>query len=136
MDEEQFAPAEPNAAATANAATLATPPNESAPASLEPIDLNELQELEPPALQTLFDRFDFRPHPSRNRHQQILDFIRHALTRNQPVNIGGFLEQPNDGPAMLRLPRLNFLPLPEDVCVPHHLIRQFGLSCLHPPTID
>ncbi len=28
---------------------------------------------------------------------------------------------------MLRSPRYNFLPLPEDVGVPHFLIREFGL---------
>lgn len=127
MDEEQLAPASPSAAANPNATAVATEPNETIPATLEPVDLNELQELEPPVLQTFFDGQNFRAHPARNRHQQILDFIRYALTRNQPVNIAGFLEQPNDGPAMLRSPRLNFLPLPADVCVPHYLIRQFGL---------
>jgi transcription termination factor Rho len=43
------------------------------------------------------------------------------------VRTSGFLEQPHDGPAVLRSPAHNFLPLPEDVGVPHFLIRQFGL---------
>jgi transcription termination factor Rho len=126
MSGEESVSAEGGAAPSA-AATLAPEPNEIGTLPLEPLDLNELQELEPAALQALFERLEFRPHPGRNRHQQILDLVRHALTHSQPVTASGFLEQPNEGPAMLRSPRLNFLPLPEDVGVPHHIIRPFTL---------
>ena len=61
------------------------------------------------------------------RSQLIVDLIRHAVTRGQPVRTSGWLELPNDGPAMLRSPKLNFLPLPEDVGIAHALIRQFNL---------
>jgi transcription termination factor Rho len=122
MDEEQFA-----APGSAGPATLSDEPDEKAEPPLEPFDLNELQDLAPAALQDLFARAGLRPHPGRTRHQLILDLVRHAVTRGQEVRASGFLEQPNDGPAMLRSPLLNFLPLPEDVGVAHHLIRQFDL---------
>ena len=105
-------------------ATVAPEPDEPA---AEVFDLPALQELSPAALQELFARFDLQAHPSRTRHQLVFDFMRHVISRGQVVRTNGFLELPNDGPAMLRSPRLNFLPLPEDVGVPHHLIRHFGL---------
>ncbi|MGI8890053.1 MAG: transcription termination factor Rho [Chthoniobacterales bacterium] len=111
---------------TAVSATLA-PELEQKPAPLAPLELETLQQLEPAALQELFDRFELRQQPGRTRHQLISDFVRQVVTRNQPVLAKGFLEQPNDGPAVLRSPQLNFLPLPEDVGVAHHLVRHFSL---------
>ena len=122
MDDQPFSvPGNGSAAAAA----VAPSPNEH-PA--EVLDLPTLQDLDPVALQELFARFELRPHPGRTRHQLIFDLVRHALSRGLVVRTSGFLEQPNDGPAVLRSPRLNFLPLPEDVGVPHHLIRHFGLG--------
>ncbi len=102
-------------------------PNESQGPGFAPLRLEELQEMSPAALQEWFTAAELRPHLGRNRHQLILDLVRAAVARGQVVSTSGFLEQPNDGPAMLRSPRYNFLPLPEDVGVPHFLIRQFGL---------
>ncbi len=107
----------------ASTATLAPQPNEPP----EVFDLPALQELIPAALQDLFGRFELHPHPGRTRHQLLVDLMRHLIARGQVVRTSGFLELPNDGPAMLRSPHLNFLPLPEDIGVPHHLIRHFGL---------
>jgi transcription termination factor Rho len=92
-----------------------------------PLEMAGLQEMDLPAIQRWFAGAELRSHPGRTRHQLILDLVRAAVTRGQQVRVSGFLEQPNDGPAMLRSPRHNFLPLPEDVGVPHFLIRQFGL---------
>ena len=39
----------------------------------------------------------------------------------------GFLDQVSDSFAMLRWPKLNFLPVPEDVAVPRNLIEQYDL---------
>jgi len=126
MDEEQFSAGE-SAPPSAAAATLAPEPNEPASPPSEPLELSELQGMRPAELQAFLDRFDVRPHPGRTRHQLIVDLIRQAVTRGQPVQTSGWLEQPNDGPAVLRSPQLNFLPLPEDVGVSHGLIRQFNL---------
>lgn len=125
MDEEQIA-ATDSPASTATA-TLPPEPNEREVLPSEPLDLRELQEMTPAALQDLFVRFDLRLHPGRTRHQLIVDLIRHVLARGQQVRTSGWLEQPNEGFAVLRSPRLNFLPLPEDVGVSYQLIRQFGL---------
>jgi len=101
-------------------------PREASP-TFEPLELEEIQKLDPAGLHELFARCELRQHPARSRHQQILDLVRHCVMRGQQVRTHGFVEQPNDGPAILRSPRHNFLPLPEDVGVPHFLIRQFGL---------
>ncbi len=99
-------------------------PNEPAP---EVFDLPVLQDLSPPALQELFSRYQLHPNPGRTRHQLLVDLMRHLISRGHVVRTSGFLELPHESPAMLRSPRLNFLPLPEDIGVPHHLIRHFGL---------
>ena len=109
---------------------MATPPDESnlgdnpgprneipVPGSPEPLEVEELQRLEPPALQDRFAKAGLRPHPGRTRHQLIVDLVRHAVLNGQQVWTSGFLEQPNDGGAMLRSPRHNFLHLPEDIGV-------------------
>src|SRR5450432_819714 len=87
MDEKQFA-----APASAGPVTLPYEPDEKAE---PPLDLNELQDLAPAALQALFARSDLRPQPDRTRHQLILDLVQHAVTRGQEVRTRGFLEQPN-----------------------------------------
>jgi transcription termination factor Rho len=120
MDEQPFSPNDNGSASAA----VAAEPNEPPP---QVLDLPALQELSPTALQELFARFDLHPQIGRTRHQLVVDLIRHVVSRGTVARTSGFLEQPNDGPAMLRSPRLNFLPLPEDVGVPHHLIRHFGL---------
>jgi transcription termination factor Rho len=102
-------------------------PNEKPDPTFPLLELEELQKMEPTALQEWFTQAEIRPHPGRTRHQLILDLVRHAVARGQQVRTSGWLELPNDGPAVLRSPLHNFLPLPEDVGVPHFLIRQFGL---------
>jgi transcription termination factor Rho len=120
MDDQPFTTNEKGAVSAA----VLPEPNKPPP---EVLDLPALQELSPAALQELFARFDLDPQIGRTRHQLLVDLIRHAIARGTVGRTSGFLEQPNDGPAMIRSPRLNFLPLPEDVGVPHHLIRHFGL---------
>jgi transcription termination factor Rho len=57
----------------------------------------------------------------------VLDVIRAALATGAIVTAEGFLDQVSDAFAMLRWPRLNFLPVPEDVCVPRAVIEQYHL---------
>ncbi len=102
-------------------------PNEIPTPTFPPLEMAQLQEMDLSAINQWFAQADIRPHPGRTRHQLILDLVRQAVSRGQQVRTSGFLEQPNDGPVMLRSPRHNFLPLPEDVGVPHFLIRQFSL---------
>jgi len=66
-------------------------------------------------------------HPARSRHQHILDIVRAALAGGGSVTAEGFLDQVSDSFAMLRWPKLNFLPLAEDVSVPRALVEQYQL---------
>src|SRR5438552_18936817 len=92
-----------------------------------PLDLNELQDLSEKKLRALARDLDFFLNPARSRHQHILDIIRAALAGGATVAAEGFLDQVSDSFAMLRWPKLNFLPLPEDVAVPRALIEQYHL---------
>jgi transcription termination factor Rho len=91
------------------------------------LDLNELQESSGEKLEALAQDLDVYLHPARSRHQHILDILRAALAGGATVTAEGFLEQVGDSFAMLRWPKLNFLPVPEDVCVPRALIEQHHL---------
>jgi transcription termination factor Rho len=97
------------------------------PATARSLDLNKLQELSGEELEALARDLDLYLHPARSRHQHILDIIRAALASGGTVSVEGFLDQVSDTFAMLRSPKLNFLPVPEDVCVPRALIEQHHL---------
>jgi transcription termination factor Rho len=100
---------------------------DSAPAKVSALDLNELQEFSEKKLKALARDLDLHLHPARSRHQHILDIVRAAIGAGAIVSAEGFLDQVSDSFAMLRWPRLNFLPVPEDVAVPRTLIEQHEL---------
>jgi transcription termination factor Rho len=91
------------------------------------LDLNEVQELSGEELESLARDLHLHLHPARSRHQHVLDVIRGALSDGASITAEGFLDQVSDSLAMLRWPQLNFLPVPEDVCVPRALIEQYHL---------
>jgi transcription termination factor Rho len=91
------------------------------------LDLDQLQESSVEELEPLARDLDLYLHPARSRHQHILDIIRAALARGATVTAEGFLDQAGDSFAMLRWPKLNFLAVPEDVCVSRALIGQYHL---------
>ena len=91
------------------------------------LDLNELQEFSEKKLKALARDFNLHLHPARSRHQHILDIVRAAVSGGSIVSAEGFLDQVSDSFAMLRWPKLNFLPVPEDVAVPRTLIEQYDL---------
>jgi transcription termination factor Rho len=91
------------------------------------LDLNELQESSGEELEALARDLDVYLHPARSRHQHLLDIIRAALASGATATAEGFLDQVGDSFAMLRWPKLNFLPVPEDVCVSRVLIEQHHL---------
>ena len=95
------------------------------------LDLNEVQELSGEDLESLARdlhlHLHLHLHPARSRHQHVLDVIRAALSAGARITAEGFLDQVSDSLAMLRWPQLNFLPVPEDVCVPRALIEQYHL---------
>ena len=91
------------------------------------LDLNELQEFPDKKLKALARDLDLYLHPARSRHHHVLDIVRAALAGGGTVTVEGFLEQVSDSFAMLRWPKLNFLPVPEDVAVSRALIEQHHL---------
>jgi len=91
------------------------------------LDLNELQECSEKKLKALARDLDLYLHPVRSRHQHVLDIVRAALGRGATLTAEGFFDQVSDSFAMLRWPKLNFLPVPEDVCVPRTLVEQYHL---------
>ena len=91
------------------------------------LDLNNLQELSEKKLKSLAREFGLHLHPARSRHQHILDIVRAAISNGATVTAEGFLDQVSDSFAMLRWPKLNFLPVPEDAAVPRTLIEQYDL---------
>jgi transcription termination factor Rho len=91
------------------------------------LDLNELQEFSEKKLKALARDLDLHLHPARSRHQHILDIMRAAISSGATVSAEGFVDQVSDSFAMLRWPKLNFLPVPEDVAVPRALIGQYDL---------
>ena len=102
-------------------------PGSTTPATVRAIDLNELQEFSEKKLKALARDLDLHLHPARSRHQHILDIVRAAISNGATVSAEGFLDQVSDSFAMLRWPKLNFLPVPEDVAVPRTLIEQYDL---------
>lgn len=116
--------------------TTTTPPRalETAAAPEEPalnlpasLDVNELQALPPEKLEILCRDFQLRVYPGRSRHHLILDLVRSALGRKIPVTTTGFFDPVADNFGVLRWPRLNFLPVPEDVGLTRAMIQQFNL---------
>ena len=102
-------------------------PASTTPATVPNLDLTALQKSSGEELVSLGREFDLRLHPVRSRHYQIVDLIRAALQHGATVTAQGFLDQISDSFALLRWPDLNFLPVPEDVCVPRAIIEQFRL---------
>ena len=91
------------------------------------LDLNELQEFSEKKLKALARECDLHLHPARSRHHHILDIVRGAIAGGAIVSAEGFVDQVSDSFAILRWPKLNFLPVPEDVAVPRTLIEQYDL---------
>jgi transcription termination factor Rho len=96
-------------------------------AAARSLDLNEVQELSGEELEALARDLHLHLHPARSRHQHVLDVIRAGLSGGASITAEGFLDQVSDSFAMLRWPKLNFLPVPEDVCVPRVVIEQYHL---------
>jgi len=96
-------------------------------ATARSLNLNEVQELSGEELESLARDLHLHLHPARSRHQHVLDVIRAGLSGGASITAEGFVDQVSDSFAILRWPKLNFLPVPEDVCVPCSVIEQYHL---------
>ena len=123
MDESETTPP---VEATAAVTTAPAAPDEK-PLAGETLDLNKIQDLDPEGFDALCQRLNFRPQPGRTHHQHIFDLMRFALARGCTATVEGFIEQTSENFAMLRAPRLNFLPVPEDVFVPRVVLQLYKL---------
>jgi transcription termination factor Rho len=113
---ESPTPATTKAAADTAAATV--PP---------PLDINELQANTSDQLDSLTRALGLHLHPGRTRHHQIVDLVRAALNLGATVATEGFLDEVGEAFGILRSPRLNFMPVPEDACVSRALIQRYQL---------
>ena len=130
MDEDSSTQTESESAAAAESVVTAPPTEreiavETTANIPSTLDLNELQALGPAEIENLCRDFELRVHPGRTRHQHILDLVRAALGLGVSVAAEGFFDQVADSFGVLRWPRLNFLPVPEDVGVPRTLTQKF-----------
>jgi transcription termination factor Rho len=123
MDDSDSTRTEP-AGENAPAITATDEVGASPPVLPAALDVNELQALDPAEIEKLCRDFELRVYPGRSRHHLILDLVRAALGRKIPVTATGFFD-PVDSFGVLRWPRLNFLPVPEDVGVPRAFIQEF-----------
>src|SRR5216117_372504 len=89
------------------------------------LSINELEKLDD--LFPVARDFNLHLHPARTRHHHILDIARAALGQGVNVMAEGFLDQVGDSFGLLRYPELNFLPVPEDVYVPHAAMELYHL---------
>src|SRR5438874_8285274 len=112
---------------TSTAAAENRRPGPASVATSRTLDLNELQELSGKKLESLARDLHLHLHPARSRHQHVLDVIRAGLSGGASITAEGFVDQVSDSFAILRWPKLNFLPVPEDVCVPRSVIEQYHL---------
>jgi len=116
-DETVEANATPARSAADTAATTTAGPRE--------LSINELEKLDD--LFPVARDFNLHLHPARTRHHHILDIARAALGQGVNVTAEGFLDQVGDSFGLLRYPELNFLPVPEDVYVPHAAMELYHL---------
>ncbi len=116
-DETVEANATPAQSAADTAATTTAGPRD--------LSINELEKLGD--LFPVARDFNLHLHPARTRHHHILDIARAALGQGVNVTAEGFLDQVGDSFGLLRYPELNFLPVPEDVYVPHAAMELYHL---------
>lgn len=103
--------------------TVAPPP---------PMRINDALNFSPKQLHDLARSLGVRMYAGRSRHYQLLDLIRTALERGGIVHAEGFVDCGIDSPTgSLRYAELNFLPVPEEVCLPRALIQQHRLRPAH-----
>lgn len=93
----------------------------------EEVSINELQTSNLGYLQTLATTLGWRFNGSRTKHQLIVDLLGWMLQHGTRVFVEGFLEMQQENFGLIRYPKYNFTPLPEDIFVPIFVIRKFNL---------
>ncbi len=112
--------------------TVTPPPNvtiavPNLPPAPEWMDLNELHDLSLSRLMDLAATYGLRLGHERSRHQVIFELMRRLLLLGSRIEAEGILEMNGDNSGLIRWPKYNFLPCPEDVFVGHGLIKPHNL---------
>ena len=93
----------------------------------EPLSLNDLQKLPLGELLARAHEVGVRVRPDSTRHPLILDQARFQLSEGGILTGLGLLERNGDSGA-IRWAAFDLRPGPEDVFVPHAMLRQYGLQ--------
>lgn len=120
----------PNAIPSEAAKTAENVAIEAKPAAPFPeeVSINELQTSTLGYLQTLSTTLGWRFNGSRTKHQLIVDLLGWMLQHGTRVFVEGFVEMQQENFGLIRYPKYNFTPLPEDIFVPIFVIRKFNLK--------
>src|SRR4051812_32487474 len=114
-------PAQTDAAETAATTEEKAPPP-------PPMRINDLLNFSPKQLHDLARELEVRLYSARSRHYQIVDLVREALKRGGEVTAEGFVDfSAESAIGTLRYPEMNFLPAPEELCVPRAIIQEHEL---------
>ncbi len=91
------------------------------------VTLDEFQAAPMTELAAKARELDLRVTSDRTRRQLVADLLRQHLAADSVVEASGFLEMLSETTGVLRWPRFNFRPGPDDVAVPAAVIRQYEL---------
>ena len=89
--------------------------------------INELQCRTLGALHTLALELGWRLNGSRTKHQIIAELVAWMAQHGTKMTVEGFLEIPEANFGLIRYPKYNFTPLPEDIFVPVFVLKKFNL---------
>ncbi len=106
---------------------LSTFPGDAAAVAGARLCLDNLQVLNHAELSALIDRYSLRPRPDGTKRHLVFDLARFLLSAGAEVTADAMIEDLGDH-AMMRWPRYNFAPGPDDIFVASALVREFGLQ--------
>ena len=130
-------PAAPVAVAAVPVTPVAPPEGEVARPKTEPVGppppfpaealINDLQKQSLGSLQALAQELGWRANGSRTKHQLVAELLSWMGQHGTKILFEGFLEITQENFGLVRYPKYNFTPLPEDIFVPIFVIRKFQL---------
>lgn len=101
-------------------------PSESTNDAPPPLVINELQKLRLKELIDLMEKSGIRLRMDFTRRHLVVDLIRHQLFQGGIVTGTGLMERSQDN-GTLRWTAYDLRPGPEDITIPHQLVRKFSL---------
>ncbi len=91
------------------------------------VSINELQARTLGSLQMLANELGWRFNGSRTKHQLVTEILSWMGQHGTRIVVEGFLEMNQESFGLLRYPKYNFMPLPEDIFVPIFVIKKFNI---------